>query len=50
MRVLAKIAGDEKFYLLVGMFWFGLILYIPVNSYGHVGKISSPTTLFPGQA
>ena len=22
-------------------FWFGLILYAPVNSYGHVGMVSS---------
>ena len=22
--------------------WFGLILYVPVNSYGHVGTVNSP--------
>ena len=25
---------------------FGLILYIPVNSYGHVGKVNSPNHTF----
>ena len=27
-------------------FLFGLILYIPVNSYGHVGMVSSPNHTF----
>ena len=29
-------------------FWvdFGLILYVPVNSYGHVGTVSSPNHIF----
>ena len=31
--------------------WLVLILYIPVNSYGHVGTVTSPNhTFFPGQA
>ena len=31
-------------------FWFGLRFYIPVNSYGHVEKVSSPyLTLFLGK-
>ena len=25
---------------------FGLVLYIPVNSYGHVGTVSSPNQTF----
>ena len=29
---------------------FGLILYVPVNSYGHVKTVSSPKHIFPGQA
>ena len=30
---------------------FGLVLYVPDNSYGHVGTISSHNhTFFPGQA
>ena len=29
---------------------FGLVLYVPVNSYGHVGTVSSLNpTFFPGQ-
>ena len=32
-------------------FWlFGLILSVPVNSYGHVWTVSSLNILFPGQA
>ena len=27
-------------------YWFGLLLYIPVNSYGHVGTVSSPYHTF----
>ena len=30
----------------VRLFWFGLILYVPVNSYGHVGTVSSPNHTF----
>ena len=26
--------------------WFGLILYVPVNSYGHVGMVTSPNHTF----
>ena len=30
-------------------FLFGLFLYVPVNSYGHVGTVSLPShTFFPG--
>ena len=30
-------------------FWFGLLLYVPVNSYGHVWTVSSPYhTIFLG--
>ena len=25
---------------------FGLMLYVPVNSYGHVGTVSSPKHIF----
>ena len=33
------------------LFWFGLLLYVPVNSYDHVVMVSSPNhTFFPGQA
>ena len=31
-------------------FWFGLLLYLPVKSYGHVGTVSSSNHLFPAQA
>ena len=32
------------------LFWFGLLLYFPVNSYGHVGTVSSCNhTFFPGK-
>ena len=27
-----------------------LLLYVPVNSYGHVGAVSSPNHFFLGQA
>ena len=29
-----------------GFFWFGLQLYVQVNSYGHVGMVSSPNHTF----
>ena len=35
---------ESKHYLFVCL--FGLILYIPVNSYGHVRMISSPNHTF----
>ena len=35
-----------KYYLRFFLFWFGLILYVPVNSYGHVGTVSSPKHTF----
>ena len=33
-------------------FWggFGMLLYVPGNSNGHVGTVSSPNHTFPGQA
>ena len=41
----------QKFGTTPGSLWFGLILYVPVNSYGHVGMVSSPYyTFFPGQS
>ena len=33
----------------LGYVLFVFLLYVPVNSYGHGGKVSSPNTLFPGQ-
>ena len=30
-------------------FLFGLVFDVPVNSYGHIRKVSSPKTFFPGQ-
>ena len=31
-------------------YWFDLILYVPVNRYGHVGTVSSPNnTYFVGK-
>ena len=30
----------------VSFFWFGLLLYGPVNSYGHVRAVSSPNHIF----
>ena len=29
---------------------FGLMYYVPVNSYGYVGMVSSPNHFIPGQA
>ena len=34
-------------WLSVSIRWFVLLLYVPLNSYGHGGTVSS---LFPGQA
>ena len=41
-------AFATKYIFLNGMFvfWFGLMLYIPVNSYGQVGMVSSPNHTF----
>ena len=37
--------------MLYAKFLFSLVLYIPVNSYDHVGAVSSSNhTLFPGKA
>ena len=33
----------------LGYVLFVFLLYVPVNSYGHGGTVSSPNTLFPGQ-
>ena len=30
----------------VFFFFFGLVLYVPVNSYDHVGTVSSPSYTF----
>ena len=38
--------SDKSVHLLFFFFWFGLILYVPVNSYGHVGTVSSPNHTF----
>ena len=35
---------------IIPQFWLGLWLYVPGNSYGHVGTSVHLTTLFPGQA
>ena len=36
---------------MFSVFWFGLMLNVPVNNYGHVGTVSSPYPHFlPGQA
>ena len=32
--------------IINGQFWFGLMLNVPVNSYGHVGTVSSPNHTF----
>ena len=40
--------GNTELYLFVD-YGFDLMLYVPVNSYGHIGMVSSLTTLFPGQ-
>ena len=32
--------------LILVCFCFGLVLYAPVNSYGHVGMVSSPNHTF----
>ena len=31
---------------VLGLNFFCLILYVPVNSYGHVGTVSSPSNTF----
>ena len=31
------------------LFLLGLMLYVPVNNYGHIGMVSSPNHIFPGQ-
>ena len=33
-------------YLMRLVFWFGLLLYVPGNSYDHVGTVSSPNHTF----
>ena len=33
----------------IGYVLFVFLLYVPANSYGHGGTVSSPNTLFPGQ-
>ena len=33
----------------LGYVLFVFLLYVPVNSYGHGGTVSSPNILFPGQ-
>ena len=35
-------------YLVVVVFWFGLMLNVPVNSYVHVKMASSPNHTFLG--
>ena len=35
--------SDEE---AIGILWFGLLLYVPVNSYGHVGRVSLPNHTF----
>ena len=34
-------SADEKMLITTYCIWLGLILYVPVNSYGHVGMVSS---------
>ena len=54
----SKITCHFKLYHVIGKLFFysgirlfGLVLYVPVNSYGHVRTVSSPNhTFFPGQA
>ena len=31
------------------VFWFGFMLYVPVNSYGHIRTFISPNQTFQGQ-
>ena len=31
---------------VLNYFWFGVLLYVPGNSYGHVGTVSSPNHTF----
>ena len=40
------INGNHMSRLKYNIFWLGLILYIPVNSYGHVRTLSSPNHTF----
>ena len=45
-----SIFGRTMFVSLCGYIWFGLLLYVPVNSYGHVGIVSSSNhTIFLGK-
>ena len=40
----------NKVYQYFKLFWFGLLLYVPGNSFGHEGMVSSPNyTLFLGK-
>ena len=43
---------DDNHIVVTSLFYFifGLILYIPVNSYGHVRTVSSPNHIFSWQA
>ena len=38
--------SEQENYLICLFCLFGLMLYIPVNSYGHVGTVSSPNHTF----
>ena len=33
-------------FVKVFLYWFGLLLYVSGNSYGHVGMVSSPKHIF----
>ena len=37
---------SNKHCLLTFFIWFGLLLYVPGNSYDHVGMVSSPNHTF----
>ena len=37
-----KIIPMDPEHSTIKVFWFGLMLYVPVNSYDHVGTVNSP--------
>ena len=42
------LAGKELSNIVAyeGFFWFGLLVYIPVNNHGHVGMATAPNHTF----
>ena len=47
IETVGNVVRNER--VKLGYFLFVFLLYVPVNSYGHGGTVSSSNTLFPGQ-